>query len=225
MFIRLNPFQSLGVAALVVCLLIPSPVVAETKVVTPTGAFAQIDTRLANETIRALSTGNKKEREAAIGAIRATPENYAPPVFYLLSNVLFEMGEKDDAAFWFYVGQLRARFDANRCADTSARQAVSVLNQEYGTPINQYTFKDIPKLEALILRVVEWDRKTPHNYDHRWINLHGMSAMMSGLGAPSSDATVLSLQEDQWNDIAEKTRTDYLDGFQQAMAQMKSMKR
>ena len=225
MFVRLTLVQSFRGAVLALCLLIPPLVLAETKVVTPTGEYALIDTRLANETIRVLSTGSKKEKEAVIGAIRTTPENYAPPVFYLLSNVLFGMGEKDDAAFWFYAGQLRAQFDANRCADSTARQAVSVLNNEFGSPINEYMFKDIPKLKSLIPRVVEWDRKTPHNYDHRWINLHGMSAMMSGLGASGSVKSVLSLPEDQWNDIAEKTRTDYLEGFQQAMAQMKAMKK
>ena len=197
---------------------------AEQVVVTPQDTYAEIDTQLATETMRALQKGSRKEKAQTIDAIKASPDKYAPPVFYLLSNVLFERGEKDEGAFWFYAGQLRARFDANRCADSSARQAVSALNQEYGPPINQYAFKDIPKLEALIQRVVEWDRQTPHNYDHRWINLHGMGAMLSGLGASSSDAK-LSLPADQWELIAEKTRVDYLDGFQQAMAQMKGMKK
>lgn len=217
MFVRLTPVQLIRGAALALCLLIPSLVLAETKLVTPTGEYAQIDTRLVIETMRVLSTGSENEKKAVIAAIRAAPENYAPPVFYQLSNVLFEKGEQDDAAFWFYAGQLRARFDANRCADTSARDAVSVLNMQFGSPINEYMFKDIPKLKLLIPRVVEWDRKTPHNYDHRWINLHGMSAMMSGLGGSGSVKPVLSLPEDQWNDIAEKTRKDYLEGFQQAM--------
>ena len=137
---------------------------------------------------------------------------------------MFQDGKKDEGAFWFYAGQLRARFDANRCADVSARQAVGVLNQTYGSLINQYALQDIPKLESLVSRVIEWDKVTPHNYDHRWINLHGMNAMMSGLSskdAPAAPAT-LSLPKDQWDSIAEKTRDHYLSGFKQAMASMKN---
>ena len=200
--------------------------VADTRTITPTGEFAQIDTRLTNETIQILAKGTADEKQSAIAKIKANPESYAPPVFYALSNVLFADGEKDDGAFWFYAGQLRARVDANICADSSARQAVGVLNSNYGTPINQYTFQNIPKLEMLIPKVVDWERKTPYNYDRRWINLHGMSAMMSGLGAQSKNTSqaTLSYPKDRWNDIAEKTRTDYLSGFKKAMAQMKSNK-
>ena len=99
-----------------------------------------------------------------------------------------------------------------------------MLNQTYGKPINQYTFKNIPMLEALIPRVVDWDRKTPHRYDHRWINLHGMGAMVAGTGS-SKQPPDLSLPADQWAPIAEKTRADYLKGFEQAMAQMKAARK
>ena len=78
----------------------------------------------------------------------------------------------------------------------------------------------------LVPKVVDWERRTPYNYDRRWINLHGMGAMMSGLGAQSKDTSqaTLSYPKDQWSDIAEKTRTDYLSDFKKAMAQMKSRK-
>jgi len=197
--------------------LTPSSLPADEHVVAPRGEYARIDVRLANKTIAALSSGTDTERKRAIEAIEAAPQKYAPPVFYLLSNTLFTQGRKDDGAFWFYAGQLRARFDANRCADVSARQAVAVLNQEYGTPINQYMFKDLPKLEALIPKVVEWDRKTPHDYDHRWINLHGMAAMIEGLEGSSAKREALSLPRAQWDAIAEKTRSDYVEAFRKAV--------
>ncbi len=135
----------------------------------PQGPFAQIDTRLANETLEVLEKGNAKEQQRAIERIRAGPQNFAPPVLYALANVLFERGEKDDAAFWFYAGQLRARFDANRCAD-----------------------------------------------------LHGMEAMRSALGGKSGAVTALSAPAEEWENIAEKTREDYLDGFKKAVARVKS---
>jgi hypothetical protein len=194
--------------------------------VTPKGEYGTIDTHLANDTLQVLTKGTPEDRARAIEAIQAHPENYAPPVLYALSNVLFASAKKDDGLFWFYAGQLRARVDANLCADSTARQAVDVLNQSYGPPINQYAYRDLPKLEKLIPKVVEWERRTPYHYDRRWINLHGMNAMLAGLGGTSSDTTpsALSLPREQWDAIAEKTRVDYLTGFLQAMAQLKAQK-
>lgn len=193
----------------------------EQHAVAPRGEYAKIDVQLANQAIAALQGGSDAERARAIEAVLAAPQRYAPAVFYVLSQALFAQDRKDDAAFWFYAGQLRARYDANRCADVSARQAVAVLNQEYGTPINKYMFKDFAKLEALIPKVVDWDRKTPHDYDHRWINLHGMAAMIESLDSTAGKPQPLSLPRAQWNAIAEKTRTEYVAGFRQAAAKMK----
>ena len=191
---------------------------ADEHVVAPRGEYATIDVTLANETIAALTGGDEAARAQAIRAVEAAPRKYAPPVLYVLSNVLFTAGRKDDAAFWFYAGQLRGRFDANRCADVSARQAIAVLNDQFGTPINQYMFKDTARLQALIPKVVDWDRKTPHDYDHRWINLHGMAAMIESLDSPSGKPQAMSLPRAQWDGIAEKTRTDYVEGLRQALA-------
>lgn len=200
---------------------------ADTEVVEPKGEYAKIDVKLLNETIKILSKGSAKDKKKTVAEVKKSPEKYAPPVFYALSEVLFEDGKKDEAAFWFYAGQLRARFDANRCADISAREAVGVLNQVYGPAINRYSFQDLAKLEKLIPEVVEWDRKTPHAYDHRWINLHGMDAMIEGLGGGDSESKppVLSLPKDQWEKIATRTRTEYLSGFRKAVAEMKKQKK
>ncbi len=200
----------------------PSWGFADTIVVAPAGEYAPIDTRLARATIEILQKGTAKEKQKAIEEVQAHPENYAPPVFYLLSAVLLDSGKKDEAAFWFYAGQLRARFDANRCADESAAGAVGILNDEFGPAINSYTFRDIPKLEALIPKVVEWDRKTPHNYDRRWINLHGMGATISGLSGGQKGEQPLSLPEEKWDEIAENTRTNYLEDFKEAMVRLKT---
>jgi hypothetical protein len=73
---------------------------------------------------------------------------------------------------------------------------------------------------------VDWERRTPYHYDRRWINLHGMNAMLAGLGGTTSDTTpsALSLPRERWDAIAEKARVDYLTGFLQAMTQLKARK-
>jgi hypothetical protein len=64
----------------------------------------------------------------------------------------------------------------------------------------------------VVERVVEWDRATPHDYDHRWINLHGMGAF--------TGATALSRPAAQWPAIAEETRGGYLRGLEEALRGM-----
>jgi hypothetical protein len=206
---------ALGWAGLPIVLADPVPV-------EPKGEYAKIDVKLANETIKSLGKGSAEEKQKAVEQIKKSPEKYAPPVFYALSKSLFEDGKNDDAAFWFYAGQLRARFDANRCADVPAREAVAILNGEYGPAINQYSFRDLSKLEKLIHKVVEWDRKTKHDYDHRWINLHGLDAMIEGLGGDDAGGkpSAMSLPEKQWEEIAEKTRAEYLGGIKKAIAEI-----
>ena len=59
-------------------------------------------------------------------------------------------------------------------------------------------------------RAVAWDRATPHEYDHRWINLHGMGAFTGGDGPLSRPAT-------EWDAIAERTREEYLEGLREVL--------
>ncbi|HEU6437951.1 MAG TPA: hypothetical protein VE028_10900 [Nitratidesulfovibrio sp.] len=189
--------------------------------VAPAGEYATINTAPALALMKRLHSTSAETRDAAIREVLAKPQSVMPTVLYALSAALFAKGEKDDAAFWFYAGQLRARYDANRCADVSARQAVAVLNQNYGPPINQYAFQDIPKLKTLIPMVVEWEEKTPHDYDHRWINLHGMGAMMRSFSDDKAPHP-LSLPEADWPHIGQETREAYLRGFNEAMEQMEA---
>ena len=194
----------------------------KTVEIEPVGIYTTIDVHVANETIDIFYKGNSDEiLKRAIEILRA-PENYAPIVFYVFSNFLFNEDKKDEAVFWFYAGQLRTTFDANRCTDPSAAGAVDVLNQRFGPIINPYALKDLDKLEKIITKVIEWDKKTPHNYDQRWINLHGMEAMSASLNKNSSNDKPLNFPQDQWDTIAEKTRDDYLKGFHWALEQLRN---
>ena len=191
-----------------------------TVIVPPTGEYAAIDNKPVVAAMQALGGTDTRARQKEIDAVLAHPDTFAPPVLYALSEALFQTGKKDDAAFWFYAGQLRARFDANRTTDETAREGVGLLNDRYGPAINKYTFTDIPKLEALIPRVIAWDRKTPHNYDGRWLAPHGMGSFTSD-GTKGGKPAPLLFPKDQWDKIAEDTRKQYLAGFHDALAEMK----
>ena len=77
-----------------------------------------------------------------------------------LSKRLWESGRKDDAVFFFYLGQLRYRayLSANPNGDPSGGRALfDALMSTMGPPINQYAFGDIRALVATIDRVIAWD--------------------------------------------------------------------
>jgi hypothetical protein len=177
--------------------------------VRPAGEHATIDVEGQNAALAAL---HGRDPAGAVAAVLAAPQRYAPPVLAAAAVELFAAGRRDEAVFWFYAAQLRARFDANRAADRTAGGAVAALTQHYGPSINRYAFTDPAGLRTVVERVVEWDRTTPHEYDHRWINLHGMGAF-TGSGPLSRPAA-------EWPAIAERTRAEYLRGLDEALGRI-----
>ena len=179
----------------------------------PSGIYKTIDVRLMNDTIKTLqrSKPKSKSRIEVVKKITDSPENYAPPVFYLLSSVFLQEDKKDEAMFWFYAAQLRGRVDANICAEKPARNIVDVLNEKFGPEINQYAFKDIPKLTNTVEKVLTWEEKTEYKYDRRWTNLEGLNVFTGDTNSP------LSAPKEQWETIRKKTRDDYRSSFYEAL--------
>ena len=184
----------------------------ENKEIKAKGVFSEIEVDKQNETIKTLQGKDKKQKKQTIETVIKNPNDYNPPVLYALSQELFLQEDKDKATFWFYVAQLRARYDANLCMDNSAKQAVSVLNNQYGPDINKYAFQDIEKLEKTVNEVVDFVRTNNENYEHRWINLHGMWAVQAGL-SDEPETRELSKPKDEWEAIKKKTIDDYYNGF------------
>jgi hypothetical protein len=89
-------------------------------------------------------------------------ENQHPSAFYILAQKLFTAGQKDDAVFWFYAGQLRYRVYLlvnNGKLDPSGDPALfASLSEEVGRSINEYAFGDIPELAKTIDAVIVWDQ-------------------------------------------------------------------
>jgi hypothetical protein len=200
----------------------PAVAAAEDVAVTPAGVYGEIDTRLAIETLVALVKGPPEERDLAVAEVKRAPQRYAPPVFYGLSKVLLDRGDEDGAAFWFYAGQLRGRTDANLCLDRSASSGIAALNEAFGPAINRRTFQDRARLAALVERVVAWDRATPHDYDRRWIALHGMDAMTSSMPGGTPHTGPVSIPKERWDEVSEQTRRDYLAAFKKVLADLQA---
>lgn len=183
-----------------------------TTAINPKGIYSEIDVARHNSAIKILSGKDRNLKLHTVNSILKNPNYYIPPVLYSLSRELFRQGKKDEATYWFYIAQLRARYDANLCMDNSAKQAVSILNGEYGPDINKYAFQDMSKLEKIVTKVVDFVRTNEENYDHRWINLHGMDAVLSGLDKKAAKKE-LSEPKEKWAAIKKKTVDDYYNGF------------
>lgn len=185
---------------------------AQTKEIKSKGVFKEIDISRHNEAIKILNSENQKLKLQTVESILKNPNFYNPPVIYALSHELYKQDKKDDAMFWFYLAQLRARYDSNLCMDNTAKQAVPILNNNYGPDINKYAFQNIDKLEITVAKVVNFVRTNEENYDHRWINLHGMNAVLAGMNDNAAEKE-LSQPKEKWTAIKKQTIDDYYNGF------------
>ena len=191
---------------------------ARNVVVEPTGEYATIDTSKIIALMRTLGATSDHESDSVVESIKAHSDAYPPPVFFALARLLYRRGDVDDAIFWFNAGRLRGNFDALRCTDISARSAIPALVAQVPVELRKAQFTDMQKLSAIVTKAISWDETTPHNYDQRWINLHGMEAMKKGLGDSSPSSAPLSVPQEKWDGLAKQARDDYRKGLEEAIA-------
>lgn len=87
-------------------------------------------------------------------------EREHPAAFYALAKKLLLAGQRDEAVFWFYAGQIRYRayLKFNPRLDPSGDPALfASLSEVVGRPINEYAFGHIPSLVAAVDRALAWD--------------------------------------------------------------------
>lgn len=185
---------------------------SRTIVVDPPGELREVDTGPALQLIERLAGGGPRAR-AALDKVLAAPHRVIPPVLYAASEALAAEVRPAEAAVSYYAGQLRARYDATRCTDPSAAAALGLLRDRYGEPVNRWAFADPRRVRRAAVTAVAWDRGAPHDYDHRWIALHGMRAFLPADGP-------VSVPEVQWPSMAVRVRAEYLAGLREALREI-----
>jgi len=114
----------------------------------------------------------------------AEAETMHPAGFYQLASQLFAAGDYDEAIRWFYIGQLRYRFDLVARdagpADTD-QQLFSALSESVGRPINEYAFGDIKKLVRLMGEALAWDEAHPNGYTSKTKYAVALATVRAGL--------------------------------------------
>lgn len=191
---------------------------AQTATVTKSvskGAAYQVNVARDTVTIRLLTEKTYAENGALIDTILKHPNDYNPKVLFVLSNVLFNADRKDDASFWFYVAQLRTRYDFNRCTDPSCGGVVADLTATYGPDIDQYAIFKADFLEKTINKVVDFVKNNNENYDQRWINLEGLAVTDND---NKDKAAEMSKPQQDWSQIKTQTVSDYYNDLKEFIA-------
>ncbi|MBP0600638.1 hypothetical protein J8I26_21170 [Herbaspirillum sp. LeCh32-8] len=150
------------------------------------------------------------ENDQLVAEIEGQPGNYPPPVLFALTNLLYLQGRTDDAIFWLSAARLRANFDVLRSADATAALEVGELMKVIPLALRRAQFDDLAKLRTIVSRAVQWDERTPCNYDYRWINHYRTGA--ADAGAP----------REQWPALAARTRADYVASLDAAITQIEA---
>ncbi|AMY08359.1 hypothetical protein LuPra_01556 [Luteitalea pratensis] len=117
--------------------------------------------------------------------LKASIEKQHPAAYYVLAGKLFASGEKDEAVFWFYAGQLRYRFHlaANPDLPPSGDAALfASLSEVLGRPINKYAFGDVVQVTATIDKVLAWDGRTANGYTSKTTHAAAWKGIRDGLG-------------------------------------------
>ena len=84
-----------------------------------------------------------------------------PVAYFHKAAQLFKQGQRDEAVFWYHLGQLRFRAYVKAHPDLEPSGAPALLMATMGPPLNQYAYGDIPALNRTIDRVLAWDDSHP----------------------------------------------------------------
>ena len=178
--------------------------------VKPVGVYAEIDVAGQNRMITQLYDLNT--RNATIDTIFNNITHYNPPVIYLFSQALFMNGEKEPALQWYMYAQLNAMYDAARCADNSAKQAVEILEERYRPTLDEYIKQNQTLVTETAGKVMSLFMGVQTEYDIRWINLHGLGAFAGVFGEELPKETPkLTVDKLLWPGIQKNTLKEFAD--------------
>lgn len=185
-------------------------------VVVPTGEFSSIETAPTAAILQTLHSTSAHENDTLINKIVENSGEYMPPVLFSLADLLYRQGDIKNAIFWFNAARLRVTFDATICSDASAQSAIAALVQQMPIDLRKKQFDDLSVLRETIERVLKWDETIPATYDHRWISLHGMRAIINGLGNAENNSP-LTVPREKWDALAKQNRNQYRNSVDEAI--------
>ena len=94
-----------------------------------------------------------------IDAILKAPQSVEPMYYVFVSQELWRRGDREQAAFWFYIFQSRTRAWAK--SDGTYAQARGALNSVMGQTINEWVGSDLEAMTVLVERALAYEEKFP----------------------------------------------------------------
>lgn len=172
-----------------------------------------------------MTIGNDTAIDKVIRAVDIDPGSVPPKGLFYLAKALSERKRFEEAAFYYYAGQLRATFDMarfppytldeeaktksdKRTEDQKGRvpdaeaviinphEPISMLALSIGSPIARWAMADSARLDTIMAKVREWDLATPYAY------------------LPDYDLSHAEPFE-KWPSLLTKTRNDYFTRVRQ----------
>ena len=178
--------------------------------VKPVGVYAEINIEGQNRMLQLLY--DTQTRNAAIDTIFNNITHFNPPVIYLFSQALFLNGEKQSAVEWYLYAQINAMYDAARCVDNTAKQAVMVLEERTQPTLDEYMKKNKPIVTESARKVIQLFNSLQPDYDIRWINLHGLGAFDGAFGEElPKEAAKLTEDKSLWPSIKAKVLKEFTE--------------
>ena len=114
------------------------------------------------------SIAREPEAIQTIEELEVGIQNKAPSTYFALATELFRSGQKDDAAFWYYVGQIRYRFLVLAKAKTSEPSDEQahfwLLSESVGQSIYEKAGQRSARLLRALDRALAWDLEQPNGY-------------------------------------------------------------
>jgi hypothetical protein len=108
------------------------------------------------------------EADQTIEELETGIQNKSPATYFALATELFRQGQKDDAAFWYYVGQLRYRFlvlaKAKNSEPSDEPAHFWLLSESVGQSIYEQADRRSRALIRALDRALAWDLEQPNGY-------------------------------------------------------------
>jgi hypothetical protein len=114
--------------------------------------------------------GGSREPEATqtIEELEVGIQNKPPATYFALATELYRSGQKGEATFWYYVGQLRYRFfvlvKAKSSGSYDEQAHFWLLSESVGQSIYEQAGRRSAILTRAIDRALEWDLEQPNGY-------------------------------------------------------------
>jgi len=116
-----------------------------------------------------LASADAKSVLELAAEMKKEKEKVRTEAMFVLAIRLYDLGHKDDAVYWFYTAQFRARLfamilDKEKIGGIGApafelRAAFGAFQQLSGEYINGYAFGELPKLEKTLAAVLNENKK------------------------------------------------------------------